>query len=918
MKLKILICLGLFINSYLIYAQSPCVVGSIAASSTSICKGNSTSFSLSIPNGTIQWQQSNDGVNWTNVTNGTSSTSSSSASSASISFSYTGAKQDFTIPSGVTTIVADGIGAAGGHGSTDYNGRGGLGGRLVSNLTVTPGEILSVFVGRIGGNTTGNPGTGSQPNNQWVAGDAKGGFNGGGNSFIDGVGGGGGGGGGGATDIRRGGNTLADRIFVVGSGGGGGNQRRSTESGGNGGNGGGSTGANGVAGGGGGAGGNGGTNSTGGNGGAGATNGSLGLGGNGATGNRNGGGGGGGYYGGGGGGWVNNKAGGGGGGGSSFSSGTITTNTQGYSAATGNGSLTISYNAPAQTTSTYTTPNLFSNIYYRAEVSDISCTTEYTTPVYISVSDASSLTSSAGTDIQSVIINNPITNITYTATNGISISNDGLSGANGLPPGVSASLVSNTVTILGTPSNTGIYNYSIPLTCSCGTTNISGTITIDPIIITGPNSATGASSSKSMNENTAAVHTFSANKAVSWSKGSTNDGRLFNIDGNGNLVFITAPDYETPSSTLTANTYVVDVIATDTASNATTQTLTITILDIPNSTFGTFATITKQYFTGTHTIVPPTTNNTNPITYTSDNTAVATISGSVITFTCVVTANITASQAADANYEGNAIATVLTVLGKDLVSKYGGISSTDLNYISANGSVGGALGLDRYGKQEYVLGDIVSSGLILHLDAGNVASYPGSGTTWTDLSGNGNHGTLQNGVAFTSSNNGALVFDGTNDYVSTPIDADLQAMPSTTWSGWIKATGVLGWQVIFGMEDGGWDRMLIIENGGLGFSMGHTSNRWQTGTVANPSAWQHVVAIYDNGSMKFYLNGVEYTTATLEGNHDSSGTFTIGANQNGGFNFYSGNIAQVLIYNRALSAAEVLQNFNSTKSVFGL
>ena len=57
----------------------------------------------------------------------------------------------------------------------------------------------------------------------------------------------------------------------------------------------------------------------------------------------------------------------------------------------------------------------------------------------------------------------------------------------------------------------------------------------------------------------------------------------------------------------------------------------------------------------------------------------------------------------------------------------------------------------------------------------------------------------------------ALDFDGVNDYVTTPIDADLQAMPSTTWSGWIKPTGASGWQVIFGMEDGGWDRMLIIE-----------------------------------------------------------------------------------------------------------
>lgn len=249
---------------------------------------------MSIPIGTIQWQQTYDGINWADFTNGTSSASTSSESSATISFSYMGASQNFTIPRGVNTIQAEGIGAAGGHGSSDFNGRGGLGGRLISNLTVIPGEIISIFVGGIGGNTTGNPGTGQQANNLWVAGNALGGFNGGGNATS-------GGGGGGGTDIRRGGSALNDRIFVVGSGGGG-NQRRGAESGGNGGNGGGVTAGNGIAGAGGGAGGTSGTNSTGGVGGlTGGTNGALGQGGNGATSSRNGGGGG--YYGRGGGGW---------------------------------------------------------------------------------------------------------------------------------------------------------------------------------------------------------------------------------------------------------------------------------------------------------------------------------------------------------------------------------------------------------------------------------------------------------------------------------------------------------------------------------------------------------------------------------------------------------------------------------------
>jgi len=159
-----------------------------------------------------------------------------------------------------------------------------------------------------------------------------------------------------------------------------------------------------------------------------------------------------------------------------------------------------------------------------------------------------------------------------------------------------------------------------------------------------------------------------------------------------------------------------------------------------------------------------------------------------------------------------------------------------------------------------------------------------------------------------------LSFDG-NDWVTTPIDADLQAMPSTTWSGWIRPTGTSGWQVIFGMEDGGWDRFLIIENGGLGLSMGITSNRWQTGRSVTAGVWQHVVAIYDNGSMRFYHNGTEFTTSSTEGNHSSNGTFTIGANQNGGANFYTGLIDEVAVWNEALTASEITTLYNSGEGI---
>ena len=79
-------------------------------------------------------------------------------------------------------------------------------------------------------------------------------------------------------------------------------------------------------------------------------------------------------------------------------------------------------------------------------------------------------------------------------------------------------------------------------------------------------------------------------------------------------------------------------------------------------------------------------------------------------------------------------------------------------------------GIGRFGVRSYVapvsLSTIITTGLVLNLDAGNTASYSGTGTTWTDLSGNGNNGTLTNGTSYSSTNGGVMVFDGVNDYVT--------------------------------------------------------------------------------------------------------------------------------------------------------
>jgi len=157
----------------------------------------------------------------------------------------------------------------------------------------------------------------------------------------------------------------------------------------------------------------------------------------------------------------------------------------------------------------------------------------------------------------------------------------------------------------------------------------------------------------------------------------------------------------------------------------------------------------------------------------------------------------------------------------------------------------------------------------------------------------------------------ALSFDGNSDYVTTPVDADLDAMPTTTWEAWVKPEAPAGWGMIFCMEDGGWDRFLAV-NGGY-FTMGYTYDQWVIAPVEY-SVWTHVAIVYNNGVMKFYKNGTLYTTMQDEGPHLSAGTFTIGANEGGVYNFYAGEIDEVRVWNTERTESEIITNMNRTLS----
>ena len=213
---------------------------------------------------------------------------------------------------------------------------------------------------------------------------------------------------------------------------------------------------------------------------------------------------------------------------------------------------------------------------------------------------------------------------------------------------------------------------------------------------------------------------------------------------------------------------------------------------------------------------------------------------------------------------------------------------------------------------------IVTDGLVVHLDAGNSNSYPGSGTTWYDLSGNGNDGTIS-GATYDSANGGSLSFDGTNDYVSfSPTSANLNLFPITL-SFWATPGGEVINKYIASSFNG--YRVSFTTNGINGFYFisnssytNNYNNSYGSGTVGT---FSNGVMIVDDSGVKFYLNDLLVGSNTWNG---SSGATTTSTNLRLALytSYMNGNIAQVSIYNKALTPSEVTQNFDALKGRYGL
>ena len=204
---------------------------------------------------------------------------------------------------------------------------------------------------------------------------------------------------------------------------------------------------------------------------------------------------------------------------------------------------------------------------------------------------------------------------------------------------------------------------------------------------------------------------------------------------------------------------------------------------------------------------------------------------------------------------------------------------------------------------------IILDGLKLYLDAGNATSYAGTGTVWTDLSGNGNNGTLTGGVTYASANGGSLVFNGTS-YISRANF--IGNITTFTVCHWINLSSNQTTRTIFSNYTGnGW--VTGISDGAtnvIKFYLGGATLYATYPLLIN--TWYHVCVTYNNGNPSIYINGIlnNTTTGTISFAGSLATNNDIGR-LGDGRQYFNGNISNIQVYNRALSAAEVTQNYTA-------
>ena len=224
---------------------------------------------------------------------------------------------------------------------------------------------------------------------------------------------------------------------------------------------------------------------------------------------------------------------------------------------------------------------------------------------------------------------------------------------------------------------------------------------------------------------------------------------------------------------------------------------------------------------------------------------------------------------------------------------------------------------------------IVTDGLVLALDAGNIKSYNAgvSTTTWTDLSGRGNTGTLTNGPTYSSANGGSIVFDGTDDRGT--FTSPITSSSPQTYEIWTNAIASASAADAYGY---------LLHNNNVASTIGSSYltigikptqryfgcfngalNTMDTGTIVSTSNIVQIILSWDGSTQRLYVNGVlkdfEELSVTPQ---NFSTTTSFGDDKSTTYRMIQGNIYSIKVYSRALTASEVSQNFNALRGRYGI
>ncbi len=221
---------------------------------------------------------------------------------------------------------------------------------------------------------------------------------------------------------------------------------------------------------------------------------------------------------------------------------------------------------------------------------------------------------------------------------------------------------------------------------------------------------------------------------------------------------------------------------------------------------------------------------------------------------------------------------------------------------------------------------IVTSGLVLALDAAERLSYPRTGTTWRDLSGNNNNFSLINGPTFSAANMGGIVFDGTNDYLLIGslvwnYNADFTIQ---FWFTPSSLGGADGYGLFFnGSTGSNTNRVQIAGNSDGSVTLVTVASTvgdafTSAAGLVTVGNWYNFAAVRNSDVITVYLNGVSVASGNVNYAVSQQSNLYVGFIRSSGALWYlNGRMSSILINNRSLSVNEVLQNYNATKSRFG-